>query len=292
MSHAKLFTMAADGHPLPTPFKPADAVVQVVWRDESQIPGALFNEVFWIVKDCENPEFVKHDQDQVYGFVGGDFEDPEHLQADVELWLENDKITLTNTSFVFIPAGVAYGKIKVTKHSDKPLFVTRALFANGLPEAHPAEAAAAPGTYSSKTNVVEKYQRADGTLPNVPEGFLKLLLWLDGARLKGAPYMEAVWFCSSKELDPDEDPHGHDFDEFLACIGSDPENPSDLGGVMHFFIEGEEFLIDKSFLLFLPKDLLHCPLYVTDLKRPFLHYTGGKPSVENYSGGPTSSNPA
>lgn len=287
MSHAKLFTMVGDGHPTPTPYEPADAVVQVVWRDEAQIPGALFNEVFWIMKDCENPQFVKHDQDQVYGFISGDFDDPDNLKADVEMWLENDKITFTNTSFVLIPAGVAYGRIKITKHSDKPIFCTRAMFAKGMPAGIPAEATAAPGTYSNETNVVEKYLRADGTLPNVPQGFLKLLLWLDGAKLKGAPYMESVWFCSTKERE-EGDTHGHDFDEFLACIGTDPENPSDLGGVMHFFVEDEEFILDKSFLLFLPEGVMHCPMFVTEMHRPFIHYTGGKPSVENYSGGPRS----
>jgi hypothetical protein len=114
------------------------------------------------------------------------------------------------------------------------------------------------------------------------------LLWLDGAKLKGAPYMESVWYCSTKELDTEEKPHGHEFGEFLACIGSDPENPADLGGVMHFFIEDEEFIIDKSFMLFLPEGLLHCPQFVSEFHRPFLHYTGGKPSVDNYTGGPRS----
>jgi hypothetical protein len=286
MSHVKLFTFAGDIQPAPTPFQPADAVTPVVRRDGAYIPDSLFNEVFWIVKDCENPQFVTYDRDQVYAFISGDFSDPDRLKADIEFYLENDRIEIKNTCFVFIPAGTAHGRIRVKLHSDKPVFCTRAFFSEGALEPCSAEATKAPGTFSYESNVVEQYIRADGTLPNVPVGFLKLLLWLDGAKRKGAPYMEAVWFCTTKERE--EDAHDHDFGEFLACIGSDPENPDDLGAEMHFFVEDEEFVINKSFLLFLPKGVMHCPMFVTKMDRPFLHFTGGKPSVENYVGGPRS----
>ncbi|MDR3364907.1 MAG: hypothetical protein LBS91_08205 [Clostridiales Family XIII bacterium] len=285
MSYANLFVFTSDGNPPKTPFQPADAIVQAAWRDARQIPDCLFNEVFWIVKDCENPAFVKYKSDEVLAFISGDFGDPDHLKATIEFWIENDKITITDTSFVFVPAGAAHGKIKVTGVT-RPIFCTRAQFSPGIQTAILAEASAAPSTYSHATSVVEKYVRADGTLPNVPQGFLKLLLWLDGAKLKGAPYMESVWFCTTKERE--EDAHDHDFDEFLACVGSDPERPGELGAEMHFFVEDEEFVMDKSFLLFLPKGVRHCPMFVTKMERPFLHFTGGRPSVENYSGGPRS----
>ena len=287
MSYANLFVLAGEGNPQKTPFQPEDAIVRVAWRDASQIEGALFNEIFWAVKDCEDPEFVRHERDEVLAFISGDFDSPDDLHAEIELWIENDKIEIANTSFVFIPAGAAHGKIKI-KNVTGPIFCVRAWFEQGMPVGEPAEATAAPGTYSYKKNVVEKYLRADGSLPNVPQGFLKLLLWLDGAKLEGAPYMEAVWFCTPKELDTEEEPHTHEFDEFLACIGSDPDNPLELGGEMHFFIEGEEFVMDKSFILFLPKGIYHCPLYVESVESPFLHFTGGRPSVLNYSGGPRS----
>jgi len=287
MSYANLFVPTGTGNPPKTPFLPEDSIVRAAWRDASLVEDSLFNEVFWIVKDCEDPEFVKHGRDEVFAFISGGFDDPDHLNAEVELWIENDKITITNTSFVFIPAGAAHGKIKV-KGVTSPVFCTRAWFEHGAPESEPAEATAAPGSYSYETNVVEKYLRADGSLPNVPQGFLKLLLWLDGAKLNGAPYMEAVWFCTPKELDTEEEPHTHEFDEFLACIGSDPENPGELGGELHFFIGGEEYALDKSFILYIPAGVPHCPMYVEWLDRPFLHFTGGRPSVLNYSGGPRS----
>jgi hypothetical protein len=45
-------------------------------------------------------------------FVRGKPDDPVNLNAEIELWIENDKLTLTTTSFVFIPAGAAHGKVE------------------------------------------------------------------------------------------------------------------------------------------------------------------------------------
>ncbi len=53
-------------------------------------------------------------------------------------------------------------------------------------------------------------------------------------------------------------------------IGSDPENPRDLGGEVEFWLEDEKYMLTKSCLIFVPKGLRHCPLRVVKADRPIL----------------------
>ena len=83
----------------------------------------------------------------------------------------------------------------------------------------------------------------------------------DGKKLKGAPYAEAVWFCTTNDTGPA--PHSHeDFDEFIGFIGSDPEDPENLNGEVNFFIEDEMISSTKSCLVYIPRGLRHSPIYI------------------------------
>jgi len=135
----------------------------------------------------------------------------------------------------------------------------------------PAAPAAEEGKYAN--NSVEKYAPVDGKMPTAPEGFLTLLLWIDGKKLSGAPYMEAVWFNTVNDTGPPE--HEHDFDEFIGFFGSDPDNADDLGGEISFYVDGETYSFTKSCLIYIPRGVTHSPILVPKLERPILHFSGG-----------------
>jgi hypothetical protein len=135
----------------------------------------------------------------------------------------------------------------------------------------PAEATAAKGTYAN--NRVEKYEPVDGKLSTAPEGLMTRLLWIDARKLKGAPYMEAVWFRKTNHAWPEE--HAHDFDEFLGFIGTDPEHPDQLGADLQFFVDGEAFTITKSCIVYVPRGVKHSPIELPKLTRPIIHFSGG-----------------
>jgi len=99
------------------------------------------------------------------------------------------------------------------------------------------------------------------------------LLWLDGEMLKGAFYMDFVWYHETSDSGPG--PHTHDFDEVLGFIGTDPENPRDLGGVMELWLEDEKYLLDKTSLVFVPRGMKHCPMICRKLTHPFVHFSSG-----------------
>jgi hypothetical protein len=220
---------------------PVDAHVRSVRMDGSFFKGCMFGEVCWITKPFTRDSFFRHRSDELLVFIGGDVGDPEHLNAEVELWIENDKLTLTQTSIVFVPAGAAHGRVTV-KNVKKPFLHYTCHLNTDTYEEIPAEASAPKGTYAG--NWVEKYAPVDGKLPAAPEGFLTLLLWIDGKKLKGAPYMEAVWFKTKNDTGPRPTP-------MISTSSSALSAPTRsirriLGAEVQFYIGDEFFYRDEK----------------------------------------------
>jgi hypothetical protein len=95
------------------------------------------------------------------------------------------------------------------------------------------------------------------------------ILWLEDEVMEGSfsIIMSWYWKATEKEGSPS---HVHDFDEVVGFIGSDPENPHDLGGEVEFWLDDEQYFLTKSCLILCPKGLRHCPLRVTKVERPIL----------------------
>jgi len=270
MSYSKYFALAGMTTPTAIKTDPDDAHVHSVSMNSSFIEGCMFGEVCWLVKPFSRNSFFKHHSDELLMFIGSDPGDPENLNADIELWIENDRLTFNTTSIVFVPAGAAHGRIEV-KNLTKPVFHYTCHTNTDRYEEIPALATAAKGTYAN--NRVEKYAPVDGKLPEAPPGFLTRLLWIDGKKLAGAPYLEAVWFHTSNDTGPEE--HAHDFDEFLGFVGTDVKEPEELGAQVTLFVGGEAVTVTKSCLVYVPRGVKHSPLLVPSLERPIIHFSGG-----------------
>ena len=102
------------------------------------------------------------------------------------------------------------------------------------------------------------------------------VLNVDEDIIKGAFFMESVWIWpTDKEVVAEPQTHTHEFDELVAFIGTDTENPHDLGGEIEMWLDGEKHTITKSCLVFVPKGMKHCPLVVKRVDRPIFHFTAG-----------------
>lgn len=248
---------------------PADAVRHIVRLDNDKFPGAMTIEAMWLVAPCVSAGMQQCASDTMWVFLGSDVNDHENLGAEIELWIENDKFTITETCVVYIPAGVAHGNIRV-KSLDRP--VLSYYLRTGNPECKPARAAARAGMY--KNNIVYKYAPPNGELPGAPEGFLQLLLYLDTVKLAGAPYMETVWFKTENDTGPA--PHVHEFPEFIAFMGTDPDNPEELGAEIQFYMgDNKEYeSTTKSTIVYVPANVLHGPIIVPKMTRPVIHFSG------------------
>jgi hypothetical protein len=112
---------------------------------------------------------------------------------------------------------------------------------------------------------------------------LTRLLWLDSEVLKGAFYMDFVWYHQPADTGPG--PHTHDFDEVLGFLGANPQNPRDLGGEMELWLDNEKYIIKNTCLVFVPRGLKHCPMIARKVTVPFMHFSAGNGS--EYTKSPT-----
>ena len=125
---------------------------------------------------------------------------------------------------------------------------------------------------------------ATHSTPEAIEGyntFGRRQLWLDSNSIPGAFQMNtSIWCKPNAEAirsNPESQvgkPHSHPYAEILGFVGTDPEDPFDLGGEVEFWIDGECHRLTKSTMVFLPPNLPHCPLMtVSQGDKPILHFS-------------------
>lgn len=103
---------------------------------------------------------------------------------------------------------------------------------------------------------------------------VKDVAYVDGEVVEGGHYVETCWFLTGSD-EIAVHPHTHDFDEVLAFIGNNPDDPYDLGGQVEQTIDGETHIITKSCVVFVPKGTVHGPLVIRRVDRPFFHFATG-----------------
>ena len=127
-----------------------------------------------------------------------------------------------------------------------------------------------------------KYIVQELKTPPFSEGFTefyktyaKRLLWMDTNNVPGAFQMNLSWYMNASECRPlyHHEEHKHDFDELIGFIGSNPEDPYDLGAEIEVGVGGELHRLTKSSMIFLPAGLPHLPLSIIELHRPVLHFS-------------------
>jgi hypothetical protein len=66
--------------------------------------------------------------------------------------------------------------------------------------------------------------------------------------------------------------HTHNFQEFLAWYGGNPDDPDDFGAevVFYFGAEMEKHVFTRPTFVSLPPGLPHCPLEITRVDRPII----------------------
>jgi hypothetical protein len=94
----------------------------------------------------------------------------------------------------------------------------------------------------------------------------------DSDIIEGCDYFSAMWMGESSTKTMGHGPHSHPVPEVLVAIGSDPEHPEDLGAEFEMFMgeEMEKHIINKSTMIFIPENTVHCPFTIKKVTRPFL----------------------
>jgi hypothetical protein len=99
------------------------------------------------------------------------------------------------------------------------------------------------------------------------------LLTVDDEIVKDFFYVDCNWLWSGSAEDTAEEPHAHDFDEVIGFIGSNREDPHDLGGKITIWLDGNQEVLTKSCLIFVPAGTRHCPIRFNRIDKPVFFVT-------------------
>lgn len=100
----------------------------------------------------------------------------------------------------------------------------------------------------------------------------------DSSGVPGTYLMEASMVTGPTTPDePGAKPHCHchDFDEYMVFVSVDPQDVTNLGGEVEFWMEDEKHIINKSTAVFIPRFMMHLPMSITRVDRPFMWITVG-----------------
>jgi quercetin dioxygenase-like cupin family protein len=255
---------------------------RVLWMDDKVVPGAFQMNCSWYRKPIpKGPPAHTHDVDEIVGFYGNDPDDPYNLHGEVEFWLGDQPQRITKTAMVFIPAGLKHSPLTVVR-CDRPIIhfsviPTGQWSMDNLNATHKPEK-----DYS-------KYVITDLRAPAFKPEFIKeyktfatRILWMDKNVVPGAFQMNTSWYCKPKNHAPVA--HVHDVDEIIGFVGGNVDDPYNLNGEVEFWIEDQQFIINKSTFFFAPAGTYHCPLIIRRADRPIFHFsvvTGGTYSLKN-----------
>jgi hypothetical protein len=94
----------------------------------------------------------------------------------------------------------------------------------------------------------------------------------DSDIIEGCNYFSVMWMGENSTKTLGHGPHTHPVPEVLVAIGSDPEHPENLGAEFELFMgeEMEKHIINKSTMIYIPENTVHCPFTIKKVTRPFL----------------------
>ncbi len=98
------------------------------------------------------------------------------------------------------------------------------------------------------------------------------VVFSDNDIIEGCNYFSAMYMGESATKTLGHGPHKHQVPEALVALGSDPNNPQDLGAKFELYMgeEMEKHVIDKPTLIYIPANTVHCPFTITEVRRPFI----------------------
>ena len=96
-------------------------------------------------------------------------------------------------------------------------------------------------------------------------------IWTDDDIIKGSNCFSAM-IMGPEAVKVSHGPHIHDAPEVLVALGTDPDNPKDLGATVELCMgpEMEVHTYNTSTLVYIPAKFIHCPFRVKEVKRPFI----------------------
>jgi hypothetical protein len=245
-----------------------------------QVPEANFYlELSWIYDVSQPHRHMSQrvlDHDQLLLHIGMDPNTPQELGGTVAFYLDGQAIVFNTTTTVFIPRGTPYGPL-TWKEIRRPHVQLSMVFGNGDPSSGLDRRAVENGTcvpektrnFDFEQYVIRSPMREAG--PTCVEGRQNpTMTYLSRRQINSVNhYIEFGWIWGVP--DPQLPRMRHDgFDEIVLHLGSDPDDPEDLGGSLQFGV-GEDLLeFDTTHCIYAPRGMDHGPAIWKEVRRPLI----------------------
>lgn len=88
----------------------------------------------------------------------------------------------------------------------------------------------------------------------------------------GEKNFSVLWNCVTEAHVMVQDPHAHDFDQFLHFYGANSLDITQFEAEIEIYLgeEGEKHVITEPTVLHIPKDTIHCPLNFKVVRQPVI----------------------
>jgi hypothetical protein len=81
--------------------------------------------------------------------------------------------------------------------------------------------------------------------------------------------VEVQLLCISQPIAFPHPAHAHNADEIFFIFGSNPKNYYDFDAEIEISIGGEKHIVDSTSIVYIPKGLVHGPIAITKVNKPF-----------------------
>jgi len=96
---------------------------RILWMDEDVVPGAFNMNVSWYLKAGKTIDDKPHthEHDEIIGFFSNDANRPHDLGGEIEIWLADEKQTITKSCMLFVPRGMVHCPL-ILRRVERPIF--------------------------------------------------------------------------------------------------------------------------------------------------------------------------
>jgi quercetin dioxygenase-like cupin family protein len=245
---------------------------RILWIDNNIVKGSFQMNCCWYLGTREgSPITHSHDVDEIIGFFGNNPDDPWDLGGKIEFWIDNEQFIIHKSALFFVPAGVKHCPLFI-RRVDRPMIhfsvVTSSEY---IMKESGWKATSASGYYNYLVTDLKMPQEKQSIEKDYNK-YARRILWMDENVVPGAFHMNTAWYLKPAQT-LEKTPHVHAKGEIIGFLGSDPNKPEDLNGEVEIWIDGEQHLITRSAMVFIPGGVKHCPLILRRVDRPIFHYT-------------------
>ena len=253
----------------------------MTYMSSKQVPEAnYYIELGWIWNmPSPNPHIHEHvhDFDEIVLHWGGNPETPQVLGGEITFYIGGQPITFNTTTGAYIPAGVPHGPLIWNKF-EFPHIEMAMMLGTGDPFkgwgksgiAEPKEGLPVKkDRFDYEQYVTRSPMRESPGAMNGQGRQSPTMTYISGIQIPGVNhYIEFGWI--NDVTDPIPEMKHDNFDEIVLHIGSDPNNPEDLGADMTFGVGGDHMKFDKNYAVYIPRGVMHGPLIWHNFRKPHI----------------------